>query len=99
MTVQQAGPFVTSPYVLDGTLGGGSQPIVVSDSFVVDASTSDEGRNVVTTTIPEANAVVRTVTPSAPGLTFQQSRLTSRTWAMARRLAMAACRPTSSGAG
>ncbi len=77
VAVQQAGLFGTVLYdVLDGTIGGGSRPIVVSDSFVVDASTGDDGRNVVTTTIPGADAVVRTVTPSAPGLTFQQSRLT-----------------------
>lgn len=76
VTVQQAGVFGTALYdVLAGTIGGGTRPIVVSDSFVVDSTTGGDGRNVVTTTIPDGNAMVRTVTPAAPGLTFAQTRL------------------------
>jgi hypothetical protein len=61
--------------VLAGTIGAGTRPIVVSDSFVVDSTTDGDGRNVITTTIPQANAQIRVVTPTAPGVSFTQSRM------------------------
>ncbi len=61
--------------VLGGTLGAGTRPLVVSDSFVVDTSTSSAGRDVITTRIPSASVVVRSQTPAAFGASAATQRL------------------------
>ena len=62
--------------VLQGSISAGAQPLTVADSFVVYTATGDAGRNVITTTMASLNAVVRSVSPAAPGAPASTSRLT-----------------------
>ena len=76
LAISNQGVFGFARYdVLGGTLGSGAQPIVVSDSFVVDSTTGDVGRNVITTRIPSAAAIVRSQVPVVAGGSTSVSRL------------------------
>ena len=61
--------------VTRAVVGTATMPTVVSDSFVVDSTTGDVGRNVITTRIPSAAAIVRSQVPVVAGGSTSVSRL------------------------
>ena len=67
--VKLVGPVINRAFqdVIRGTVGRGTTPIVVLDSFVVDSLSPGNGRNIVVATLPVRGLTLVRATPARPG--------------------------------